>query len=140
MSIKPYALSRDEGRIYEVYGLPFNIKAGSYETHDGLTFIEFVTRKGEEPGRHTHDGEDEIFYVLEGEVEFWCGGETFRVSEGGFVFLPRNIEHGYTILSDGDVRFLIVCTPPRWAESLEVDGEPVSELAMAERARRNQTG
>lgn len=45
MAIQPYALARDEGRIYEVYGLPFNIKAGRHETHDGLTFMEFVTRK-----------------------------------------------------------------------------------------------
>ncbi len=76
--------------------------------------------------------------MLEGEVECWCGGETFRVSDGGFVLLPRDVQHGYTILSDGDVRFLVVCTPPRWAESLEVEGEPVSELAKAERARREQ--
>jgi quercetin dioxygenase-like cupin family protein len=103
-------------------------------------FIEYPTRKGEEPGRHTHDGEDEIFYVLQGEVEFWCGGETFRVGPNGFVFLPRNIEHGYTILNDGEARLLVVVAPPRWGESIEAEGEPLNELARVERARRDREG
>jgi quercetin dioxygenase-like cupin family protein len=138
MSIKPYALNWGEGRTWEPYGPGFAVKAGSYESEGGLVFIEVATRKGEEPGRHTHDGEDEIFYVLKGEVEFSCADETFRVGEKGFVFLPRNIEHGYTILNEGEARMLVVVAPPRWGESIEAQGVPISELAKVEHARRSQ--
>lgn len=131
-----YALSWGDGRSYEMFGATFTFKTGSYETGNGLSVIEFVTRHGEEPGPHTHDGEDEMFFVVKGELEFVCGGETFRVGERGFVFLPRNIEHDYRILSDGDVELLIITAPPSWAEDLERDATPVSATAVAERARR----
>jgi quercetin dioxygenase-like cupin family protein len=134
--MKPYALNWGEGRTYQPYGPAFAVKAGSYESQGGLVFIEYATRKGEEPGRHTHDGEDEIFYVLSGDVEFSCGDETFVVRDSGFVFLPRNIEHGYKILNEGEARLLVVVAPPRWGESVEAEGEPISESAKAERARR----
>jgi len=33
------------------------------------------------------------------------------VGEGGFIYLPQGIEHGYTIRSDGPVRLLVVTFP-----------------------------
>lgn len=76
-----------------------------------VAFIEYTTRAGEEPGDHTHPTEDEIFYVLEGTVTFRCRDETFEAETGAFIFLPRGLEHGYTIRSRGDVRMLVVTSP-----------------------------
>ena len=73
----------------------------------------YVTHKGEEPKPHTHATEDEMFYVQCGGVSFRCGDETFDVADGGFVFLPRGIEHEYAIRSDGPVRLLVVTAAPR---------------------------
>lgn len=36
-----------------------------------------------------------------------------KVDRGGLVFLPKGIRHGYDILSDGDVRLLVITAPPR---------------------------
>jgi quercetin dioxygenase-like cupin family protein len=52
-----------------------------------------------------------MLYVLEGSVTFRCG-ESFDV-EPGFVFLPRGIQHGYTIRSQSPVRLLVVTAPVR---------------------------
>ena len=112
MPSRPYALSRDEGESYD-HGVTFVIKAGEEKATNGAAVLEYVTRKGEEPRAHTHATEDEMFYVLGGEVSFRCGDETFDVADGGFVFLPRGIEHEYTIRSDGPVRLLVVTSPPR---------------------------
>jgi len=55
--------------------------------------------------------EDEIFYVLRGELTFRCGAESFDVSEGGFIYLPQGIEHGYPIRSGEPVRLIVVTFP-----------------------------
>lgn len=107
---RPYALEAGDGWTYN-YGIDFVVKAGERGQGRRVAFIEYTTRSGEEPPDHTHDTEDEIFYVLEGELSFHCGDHSFDVKAGGFVFLPSGIEHGYQIRSEGDVRLLVVTAP-----------------------------
>ena len=109
---RPYALKAHEGWTYR-FGIDFVVKAGEIQQGSGATFMEYVTKKGEEPPSHTHKTEDEMFYVLEGDVTFQCGGETFDVHQGVFIFLPRGIEHRYTIRSDGPIRLIVVTSPVR---------------------------
>jgi quercetin dioxygenase-like cupin family protein len=108
--IEPYALHAGEGPTYS-FGPEFIIKAGELGRGRRLAFVEHTTRSGEEPGDHTHPTEDEIFYVLRGLVTFRCGGAVFELTDGGFLFLPRGISHGYTIRSPGDVRMPFVTSP-----------------------------
>ena len=107
---RPYAFKAGEGWIYN-YGIDFTVKAGEHGQGRRVAFIEYTTRAGEEPPDHTHGTEDEIFYVLKGALSFHCGGESFEVEDGGFVFLPRGIEHGYRIRSPDDVHVLVVTAP-----------------------------
>jgi quercetin dioxygenase-like cupin family protein len=108
--IRPYALKAGEGWTYN-YGVDFTVKAGELGGGPRLAFIEYATRAGEEPPDHTHGTEDEIFYVLKGDLAFHCGDETFEVTDGGFIFLPRGIEHGYRIRSKSDVHLLVITSP-----------------------------
>ena len=110
----PYSLESGEGWTYR-YGIPFMIKAGELHPGRGVAFTEYTTRKGEEPPDHTHATEDEMFYVINGELTFRCRGESFDVSDGGFMYLPQRIEHGYTIRSEGPVRLIVVTFPTREA-------------------------
>lgn len=107
---RPYALKVGEGWTYN-YGIDFTVKAGELGGAPRLAFVEYTTREGEEPPDHTHATEDEIFYVLKGEAAFRCGDETFEVTEGGFIFLPRGIEHGYRIGTKSDVHLLVITSP-----------------------------
>jgi quercetin dioxygenase-like cupin family protein len=59
-----YALEGGGGEHHN--GIDFTAKAGESGTTNGAALIEYTTRKGEEPGDHTHDTEDEMFYVLGG--------------------------------------------------------------------------
>ena len=72
--------------------------------------FELTTRAGEEPPHHTHATEDETFYVLQGQV-LPVRRRALEVADGGCVFLPRGIEHGYRITSAGDVKLLVITTP-----------------------------
>jgi quercetin dioxygenase-like cupin family protein len=109
-AIRAYALKAGEGWTYN-YGIDFTVKAGELGRGRRLAFVEYTTRSGEEPPDHTHGTEDEIFYVLWGALAFRCGDDAFELEDGGFIFLPRGIEHGYTICNNGDVRLLVVTSP-----------------------------
>jgi quercetin dioxygenase-like cupin family protein len=108
--IRPYALRAGEGWTYR-NGIDFTVKAGELGRGRRVAIVEYTTLRGEEPPEHTHDTEDEIFYVLQGALTFRCGAESFEAGDGGFVFLPRGISHGYTIRSDGHARLLVVTSP-----------------------------
>ena len=109
---RPYALMAGGGWTIR-FGIDFDVKAGEVAEGSGSAILEYVTRKGEEPPDHTHPTEDEMFYVLEGAITFRCGGESFDLLTGGFMFLPRGIEHGYTIHNDDLVRLLAITSPVR---------------------------
>jgi quercetin dioxygenase-like cupin family protein len=110
--MRPYALKAGEGWTYR-FGIDFTVKASEVQEGSSVAFLEYVTRKGEEPPDHTHLTEAEMFYVLDGVIRFRCGGQTFDLEKGGFIYLPVGIEHGYTILSDDPVRLLVVTAPIR---------------------------
>jgi hypothetical protein len=57
-----------------------------------------------------HTREDEIFMLIEGTALLWVGDEEMELSEGGIVYLPRNIPHGYRITS-ATADLLMIATP-----------------------------
>ena len=113
---KPYALKAGEGWVYR-FGIDFTVKASEVRADSGAAFLEYTTKQGEEPPNHTHATEDEMFYVLEGTITFQCGDKTFDLEQGGFIFLPRGIEHGYSIHNEGQVRLIKVTAPTREGSS-----------------------
>src|SRR6185369_15855296 len=110
--MRPYALAAGEGWTYR-FGIDFTVKAGEVRAGSGAAFCEYSSAAGDEPPDHTHPTEDELFYVLEGALTFRCGGETFAVEAGGFIFLPRGVEHGYTIRGSQRARLIAVTCPIR---------------------------
>jgi quercetin dioxygenase-like cupin family protein len=88
----------------------FTILAGSEDTEGRFALIEMLARKGTEPPRHVHRREDEAFYVLEGEITFYIGDETYVATPGTFVFAPRGIPHSFVFETDV-VRKLVTLTP-----------------------------
>ena len=120
---KPYALAEGEGRTYEWHDLLFTIKAAAAETGGALSVWEVTTRPGEEPLVHTHE-EDEMFYVLSGSLTFDCGGQSFKVNENGFVFLPRGVPHSYWIEGE-EVKLLGFSTPSGFGDQIERTGRRV---------------
>jgi quercetin dioxygenase-like cupin family protein len=108
---RPYALKAGESWTYR-FGIDFHVKASEIQL-GSAAFLEYVTRKGEEPKEHTHMTEDEMFYVLAGAITFHCGEENFDLEQGGFVFLPHGIKHGYIIRGEEPVRLIVITAPVR---------------------------
>ena len=67
------------------------------------------------PGReleaHVHDGEDDAFYILEGELTFMLGEDRVNARRGTFVLIPPGVEHGFRNDTDQPVRILNIHAP-----------------------------
>ncbi len=109
--MKPFALQAGQGTRFD-YGIPHLIKLGEFQHGRGAAVFELDTCAGEEPPMHTHRTEDEVFYVLSGEITFHCDGQDFPVSSGGFMFLPKGIRHGYTIGPGARAKLLVITFKP----------------------------
>ena len=79
------------------------------DTQGQFALIEAVARRGNVPPPHVHHREDEIFYVLEGEIVVSVGDRTIK-GTGTMIFLPRDVRHSFTIESE-QLRMLILVTP-----------------------------
>jgi mannose-6-phosphate isomerase-like protein (cupin superfamily) len=88
--------------------------------------VEFLARTADTPrftfgiieiaaGRvleaHVHEGEDDAFYIVEGEMTFVIGDEEVAAPPGTFVLVPPGIEHGFRNDGDVPVRMLNIHAP-----------------------------
>jgi quercetin dioxygenase-like cupin family protein len=119
-----YAIASDEGKALWMLGGLFTVKAGSAQTNGGFSLLEFHQPPGTEPPLHTHQREDEAFYVLDGEMAVVCGERRFTASPGSFVFLPRGVLHGFTIVGTTALRGLVLTQPGGFDEFVAEMGEP----------------
>jgi mannose-6-phosphate isomerase-like protein (cupin superfamily) len=76
-----------------------------------FNFAIIVIAAGRELDAHTHGGEDDAFYILEGELTFTFGGERAVAGPGTFVLVPPGVEHGFRNDGSLDVRMLNIHAP-----------------------------
>ncbi|MFJ8580904.1 cupin domain-containing protein [Micromonospora sp. NPDC093277] len=110
MSI-PYLAQSDQHQQLEwLDGGTLSLLLDGAATGGSLTVGRFAVSKGEAPPFHLHTREDEVFLLLQGSALVWAGEERMELAEGGIVYLPRNIPHGYRITS-ATADLLMICTP-----------------------------
>ncbi len=49
---------------------------------------------------HIHFKQDEVFHVREGEYLFLVGEDRYTLTPGDSIFLPRNVAHAWTQMSE----------------------------------------
>ena len=60
---------------------------------------------------HVHEGEDDAFYILDGELTFTFGDEEAAAPPGTFVLVPPGVAHGFRNDGDVPVRMLNIHAP-----------------------------
>lgn len=72
----------------------------------------YCVAPGQSQNRHRHEGEDKIYYVVEGAGRFSVGGAEERLEAGEAVVAPAGVEHG--LVNDGAelLLVLVVVAPP----------------------------
>ena len=85
------------GQLLNVIGDLQTHKLSGADTANQL--VEWVSNV--DPGvgipPHVHTKEDEIFRVVEGEVELMVGGEVTVLSKGEIAFAPKNVPHAWKV-------------------------------------------
>ena len=124
--LAPIALGPDEGESLWFLGSHVSIKASAETTAGRVAVIEHRTPRGLGSPLHVHHREDEWFYVIEGELTVWVGGQIINAPAGSFVYGPRDIPHTFMVTSEV-ARYLLVTEPGDFADFMRTLAEPASE-------------
>ncbi|WP_460985145.1 cupin domain-containing protein [Spirosoma fluminis] len=87
-----------------------NFKVTTKQTDGAFSLLEVTLRRGCEPPRHTHEREDELFYVQEGVMRFTVGDRVIDAKPGDTVFMPRQIPHAFEVITPS-AKALLYLTP-----------------------------
>lgn len=125
----PHLLPPGQGEHWHFLGSLMTVKVDSEQSEGALTAIEFAGERGWGPPLHRHDVEDELFFMLEGTVRFWCEGAEATHGAGASVWLPRGLSHQFQVVSD-TARFFQVTTPGQFDRFVQALGDRVDEPVL----------
>ncbi len=120
-----YVHGHGEGAAYDWRGAHIVIKASGDDTAGQLGVMESTYPAGLSVPAHTHAGEDEMFYVLAGELRGFCDDEQWTATPGSFVFVPRDRPHGFAVVGDEPARALVIVGPPSLDRQIAATGTPL---------------
>ena len=126
---EPIARVAGQGEALWAFGGLITIKADSESTEGRVCVTEQYAPRGVGSPLHIHRREDEWYYVLEGELTFWIGGEVIRAPAGAFVYGPRDVAHTF-VVSSATARFLHVTEPGHFDAFMRAAGEPAARLEI----------
>ena len=110
VAVAPYARTESTKHSIWYAGGIMTLLATGEDTNDQYSLVDYKAVQGGEPPLHTHDNEDEAFYVLEGEVTFFLGDEVVTAKPGTWALIPQGTVHTFR-LDTSEARMLIYFTP-----------------------------
>jgi quercetin dioxygenase-like cupin family protein len=108
-----------------VVGDTYTILVSGAVTAGRYTLIDMHVPPGGGPPPHRHDFE-EMFSILDGEIEFTFRGEPTVAHTGETVNVPANAPHVFTNASDRPARLLCLCSPAGQEDFFREIGVPVA--------------
>lgn len=123
--VSGYVLGADEGDAYDFRGGRFVIKASGADTFGQLAVMESICPPGLSVPAHVHAGEDEMLYLLDGELTGFCDDDHWTATPGGFVFVPRDRPHGFVVTSEVPAWTLVIIGPPALDRQVATNGTPL---------------
>ena len=129
----PIIRQQGEGeRMWFAGGGVFTWKATAEETGGAFFMIEDRMQRGKVTPLHTHPGQDEAIYVLDGEIVAHVDDTQHRVGAGGLFFAPRGVPHAFMVTSE-TAHVLSVQTPGSGESFYREAGESATSDADASR-------
>lgn len=109
------------------------VKVGAGESSSGMSAVEFTAPRGFGPPLHLHQEEDEIMYVLDGEIRLDVGESSSVATAGTVVSLPHGVPHVFQVISPS-ARFLTVTAgrtrTPSFDQFVQALGTPTDPTAL----------
>ncbi|KUJ51022.1 cupin domain-containing protein [Chryseobacterium sp. JAH] len=116
-----------EGQFLGIAGGNYRIIISGDQTNGNYAVIEMVVPPNGGPPPHAHEDTQEMFYVLEGEVEFKTEHEKKTVGKDGFINIPLGgAVHCFKNQSKEFARLLCTVVPAGLEKMFVEIGEPVA--------------
>jgi quercetin dioxygenase-like cupin family protein len=113
-----------------VVGDTYTILVAGADTSGRYTLIDMHVPPGGGPPPHRHDFE-EMFTILDGEIELTFRGVTAVARVGETINLPANAPHVFRNVSGRPARLLCLCSPAGQEEFFKEVGVPVRHRTEA---------
>ncbi|BDI20121.1 cupin [Nostoc cf. commune SO-36] len=144
LPVKEIVLGPGQGNRLTTGNSEITFKVVGADTHGHLGLFEnLIQPGGTAPVLHIHRQMEEMFYVLEGEVEIQVGNQIIHGQPGSFVLVPRNTPHTFANRATQPAKLLIMFCPgaerERYFEGLAEllkDGQKPDKEALVELMRR----
>ena len=81
-------------------GSSIEMKVESSQSGGDYGAVLLTVRAGEEPPLHVHSREDELVYVVQGQLIARVGDARVEVGPGAYAALPRGVPHTIEVVGD----------------------------------------
>ncbi len=126
---KASVLAHGQGRALWHLGALLVFKALGEETDGQFWALEGLGDRHMQIPVHVHTHEDEIWYVLEGTIDFMVDGVAQTGGAGTYVHIPRGVPHSFSIRSE-TARWFGIGTPAGLDNWFFETGEPALALTL----------
>jgi mannose-6-phosphate isomerase-like protein (cupin superfamily) len=93
---KPVLVHPGSARAYEMGRIKAYFHADGKETAGRYSISEWWLEPFTQgPGAHSHEHDDDVFYVLEGVMSFLVGETWVDAARGSFVLAPAGVTHAF---------------------------------------------
>jgi quercetin dioxygenase-like cupin family protein len=110
----------------------WTMKATPAETGGSFMLFEDHVVRGKTTPLHSHPNEDEVIYVLEGEILAYVAGRRRLVRERGVFVAPRGVPHAFLVTSE-TAHLLCLQTPGTGEAFYRAVSEPLQTAEDASR-------
>ncbi len=133
----------EDGELIDVAGVAHFFRLTGEHTGGHFAFEEFTLAPGTVGARpHVHDGHDEYFYVLEGELTLHTGDGELTAGPGHLLAATRGTPHGFRNAGPVPARALCLYTPAGYEDyfrdvhaAVSAGAEATDELLAEFRSR-----
>lgn len=120
-------INEDQGQTLSVVGDNYRIIISGEQTQGAYAVIDMLVPPGGGPGPHSHANIQELFYVVDGELEFKTEAGKYTAKKGSFVNIPKGGEvHCFKNTSNGMAHLLCTVIPAGLDEFFLEIGTPTS--------------
>jgi quercetin dioxygenase-like cupin family protein len=139
--MEPKFLVPGSGNPLNVLGDHMTVRLTGEDTGGRFTLVEQTNEPGTGIPMHLHENEDELFHILDGQMEFTVGTQTTTATAGTTVFLPRNIPHNWMTVGETPARTLLSVFPAgaekMWQELNDLPAGPPDMQRVVEICARH---
>jgi quercetin dioxygenase-like cupin family protein len=115
-----------QGRSYYFGQDLYTFKAIGEETGEAYALCEVIVAPGGGAPTHRHQGQNESFYVQDGEIEFQLDDRTFVATAGTFLHSPKGQLHRFTNTTATPAKMLVWVTPAGFEKFMAEVGKAVN--------------